>query len=618
MSTQQTGIIGKVFGLIAKPFDWIRKTLHFLLLIILFAFVFAGLAGSTPKLLTESSALLFAPNGSLVEQLSGDAFERALADAQGQAVNETLVRDVIAALEGASNDSNVKLMVMDLDSLTGASLSKLQDVAQAVEIFKESGKKIYAYSEFMSQNQYYLASLADEVYLHPQGAVLIEGYGRYRMYMQEAIEKLSIDWNVFKVGEYKSFVEPYLRNDMSEQDKSSAKQWMDALWQEYTADVEAARELNSGAITDYANTFADTLESNGGSMADAALAAGLVDGLLDRVGFRKKIIELVGKKKKSDTFKQFSLNSYIASQKAIPVKYTAGKDKVAVVVAAGSIMDGSQPSGSIGGDSTSKLIRKAMNDKDVKALVLKVDSGGGSAFASDVILTAINEFKATGRPVITSMNSVAASGGYMIALAADEIWATSSTLTGSIGIFGMIPTFDRSIKRLGLNVDGFGTTKLSGAFSFGRPLDDDIQRIMQANIENGYDDFIGKVAEGRDMSKEAVDQVARGRVWIAQDALEHGLIDKIGSFEDSVQQAANLAKLSDYEVKYIEKELSMKEQFAINFFTKVSASGLSLPKSQWEQGTSGQVIKAFEEKIIEINSYNDPRGMYMDCLCEIN
>jgi len=215
MSTKQPGVIGKVFGFITKPFDWIRKILHFILLLMLFAFVFAGVAGNTPKPLTESTALLFSPNGSLVEQLSGDAMERALADAQGQPINETLVRDVIAALEAAKDDSNVKLMVMDLDQLTGASLSKLQDVSVAIKDFKASGKKIFAYSEFMLQNQYYLAALADEVYLHPQGAILIEGYGRYRMFMKDAIDKLSIDWNVFKVGEYKSFVEPYLRNDIS-------------------------------------------------------------------------------------------------------------------------------------------------------------------------------------------------------------------------------------------------------------------------------------------------------------------------------------------------------------------------------------------------------------------
>jgi len=454
--------------------------------------------------------------------------------------------------------------------------------------------------------------------LHPQGAVLIEGYGRYRMFMKDAIDKLSIDWNVFKVGEYKSFVEPYLRNDMSDEDKNSAKQWMEALWTKYTNDVEAARGLQAGAVTAYSNNFADTLESNGGSMAQAAVSAGLVDGLLDRVAFRKKIIELVGKKKKSDTFKQFGLSSYMALQKMKPKKMSAGKDKIAIVVAAGSIMDGSQPSGTIGGDSTSKLIRKAMNDKSVKALVLKVDSGGGSAFASDVILNALNEFKATGRPVITSMNSVAASGGYMIALAADEIWATETTLTGSIGIFGMLPTFDRSLERLGLNVDGFGTTKLSGAVNFGRPLDDNVKRIMQANIEHGYDDFISKVAKGRDMSKAAVDQVARGRVWIAQDALEHGLIDKIGSFDAAIEQAATLANIDDYAVKYLEKELSFKEQFAINFFTNAKTLGFDWPQAKWKKGVSGKVVKAIEAQINKLNQYNDPRGVYMDCLCEMD
>jgi protease-4 len=303
-------------------------------------------------------------------------------------------------------------------------------------------------------------------------------------------------------------------------------------------------------------------------------------------------------------------------QKLKPSK-SSSKNKIAVVVAAGSILDGKQPSGSIGGESTSELIRKATNDSSVKALVLKVDSGGGSAFASDLILNAIQEFKATNRPVITSMSSVAASGGYMISLAADEIWATPTTITGSIGIFGMLPTFDRALDKLGLHVDGFGTTELSGAVQLGRGLDENVARIIQANIENGYDDFISKVAKARNMTKAEVDEIARGRVWFAQHALENGLIDKLGTFDQAVKAAAGLAKLESYQIKYIKKELSFSEQIAINLFSKASTvTKLFTQAPVWQQGVAGELYKSVTGSLNEMLRFNDPMGIYLDCLCD--
>ena len=610
------GIIGRVFRGIWKPFDVLRRVLHLLLLLLIFMFIFAGMSGSAEKPLLHASALVFQPKGVLVDELSGNATDRAYAEAFGNAVVETTVKDLVDILKLAKDDDKIPLMVLDLNQLAGGGLSKMQVLAEAVKDFKDSGKKVYVYANFLSQNQYYMASLADEVHLHPQGAVLIEGFGRYRMYYKDAIDKLLIDWNVFKVGEYKSYVEPYLRNDMSEQDKKSSGVWLNAMWNAYSTDIESARGLEQGAITNYSNGFADTLEQNGGSMADAALSAGLVDKLSTLSEFRAVIIEQVGKQKKANTYQQVSLKSYMASHKIKANKKLGSKNKVAVVIAAGSILDGTQPSGSIGGDSTSKLIRKATNDKSVKALVLKVDSGGGSAFASDVILTALEEFKATGRPVITSMGSVAASGGYMISLAADEIWATPTTITGSIGIFGMLPTFDRTLDKLGLHVDGSGTTKLSGALEVGRPLDADVARIFQASIDHGYDDFITKVAFGRGMSKEAVDKIARGRVWFAQDALEIGLVDKLGTFEQAIEAAAGIANLDDYQLKYIKPELSFSEQIVINYFTKAAkfTNKISV-QPEWEKGTMGQVYNSLTQQIKRLNQFNDPMGVYVDCLC---
>ncbi len=613
------GIIGRVFRGIWRPFDILRRILHLLLLLIIFLFIFAGFSGSGVKSLTQPVALVFNPNGQLVEELSGDATERAYAEATGSAIPETTVKELVDLLKAAKDDANIPLMVLNLNNLAGGGVSKMQVLADAIKDFKASGKKVYIYANFLSQNQYYLASLADEVHLHPQGAVLIEGFGRYRMFYKDALDKLLIDWNVFKVGEYKSFVEPYLRNDMSEEDKNSSAVWMGGMWDAYTNDIEAARGLEKGAITNYSNNFADTLEQNGGSMADAALSAGLVDKLSQLSEFRQIIIEQVGKQKKENTFNQVSSKNYASLNKVSTKKATLSKDKVAVVIAAGSILDGTQPSGSIGGDSTSKLIRKATNDKSVKALVLKVDSGGGSAFASDVILTALEEFKATDRPIITSMGSVAASGGYMISLAADEIWATPTTITGSIGIFGMLPTFDRSLNKLGLNIDGTGTTKLSGALTAGRALDPEVARIFQANIEHGYDDFIGKVALGRDMTKEAVDKIARGRVWFAKDALEIGLVDKLGSFDEAIEAAAGLAGLDDYQIKYIKPELSFTEQLVVNFSAKASVITRNIDtRPEWQKGIAGNVLNTINKQFENLNRFNDPVGVYADCLCADN
>ncbi len=610
------GIIGRVFRGIWKPFDVLRRVLHLILLLIIFLFIFAGLSGSAEKPLTHPAALVFNPKGVIVEELSGNATDRAYAEATGSAVLETTVKELVDSLKLAKVDDNIPLIVLDLNQLVGGGLSKMQVLAEAIKDFKASGKKVYVYANFLSQSQYYVASLADEVYLHPQGAVLIEGFGRYRMYYKDAIDKLLIDWNVFKVGEYKSYVEPYLRNDMSDEDKNSSGVWLKAMWESFTVDIESARGLEQGAISNYSNGFADTLEQNGGSMAEAAFSAGLVDKLSSITEFNAMIIDKVGKHKKENTYKNIALKKYLVSKKLNVSKKTTAKDNIAVVIAAGTILDGAQPSGSIGGDSTSKLIRKATNDKTVKALVLKVDSGGGSAFASDLILTALEEFKATGRPVITSMGSVAASGGYMISLAADEIWATPTTITGSIGIFGMLPTFDRALDKFGLHVDGFGTTTLSGALELGRPLDADVARIVQANIEHGYDDFITKVADGRGMSKEAVDKIARGRVWFAGDALEIGLVDKLGTFEQAIEAAAKLAKLEDYKLKYIKPDLSFSEQVVINYFTKAATlTNKFSTKAEWKKGNIGQFLNSLNQQAKRLNQYNDPMGVYADCLC---
>ena len=609
-------VFTRVFSAIWGGADIVRKVLHLILLLVVF-FMFAGILSSGgPPSLPKKAALIIAPNGTLVEQLAGDTFERAIGEAMGDGEPQTLVQDVVDALEFAKDDDRIQAVYLNVTSLTGSGLSKLQRVAAAIEDFKTSGKPVIARGDFMSQAGYYLAAHADEIYLHPDGIVWMQGYGNYRSYYKDAIDLLRIDWNVFRVGTHKSFVEPYMRNDMSEEDRETRTRLVSQLWELYRDGIVAARGLEEGAVQAYTNNLVENARAVGGDLGTVAVNGGLVDELRSRIVVRKRLIELVGEnEEKPDSFNAAGMDEYLA-QKRMMSGGTENDVNVAVIVASGSILDGSHPPGTIGGDSTAELLRKALNDESVSAVVLRVDSGGGSAFASEVIGNVIKQLKAADKPVVASMSSVAASGGYWISMDADVIFASPATITGSIGILGMLPTFQRTLATVGVHNDGVGTTPWSDALRADRAMTDDAKELFQIVIEEGYDDFISGVARGRGMDRADVDRVGQGQVWMAGDALEHGLVDELGEIDDAIVAAAEMAGLDEWGIKYIEIEPSPFEQFVMDLIGASARVGID--PATWVRKPSAleQVAEDVLQQTNQLLRFNDPMGIYAECFCE--
>ncbi|HEY5623980.1 MAG TPA: signal peptide peptidase SppA [Gammaproteobacteria bacterium] len=602
-----------------RGLDALRRFLHLLLLLTIFVFVLAGLAPDQ-AIVPDGAALVLAPEGALVEQLSGDPLERAIARARGLPQTETLVKDLVEAIRAAAEDDRINALVLNLDQMSRAGLSKLQEIANEIVMFKASGKTVVAAGDAFSRDQYYLAAHADELYLNPMGLIFIDGYGRYTPYFRTAIENLSIDFNVWTVGEYKSFVEPITRDDMSEEDREASSLYLEAIWDAYQEDVTAARELDSLALQRYADDAPELLRAAGGDTARMALESGLVDELLPRDVIEERIRTIVNgasDDEDSDDFARIGHAAYLSAIRA-PKLGEAGGDRVGVLVASGMILDGAQPPGTIGGDSTAELVRRANDDDDIKALVLRVDSPGGSAFASEVVLRELEVFQQSGRPLVVSMGSVAASGGYWISMSADEIWASPTTLTGSIGIGATLPTFQRSLDRLGVHVDGLGTTELSGQLDPLRELGPDISDLIGQAIRYGYDQFIEKVADHRDRSVQQIDAVARGRVWVASDAQERGLVDRLGNLDDAIASAADLAGLAEdeYEVFYLEKELGLAERIALELARVIGPvanavdSGVGIPQELQS------LVGAVAEPLRVLERFNDPRDIYAYCFCD--
>lgn len=596
----------------------IRFALTFVLLGLLAALALAVWRGR-PRV-PSGAALVLDIKGDIVEELSARSARDVLRGAGGGTRQETSARDLIDALNAARDDRRIKALLLSLDDMDGAGVARLQDIRTALVNFKKSGKKVVAYADSYTQYPYYLASLADEIHMHPQGIVLIEGLARYRMYYREAIDKLGLEWHVFRVGEYKSAVEPFLLDGMSPEAREADLDWMGDIWRSYLADVAAARKKTPEELTALIENYVGRLGESGGDGGRLALKEKLVDKLSQRDELRKRMIELSGEDKKRKSFNRIGFREYLSALGDDRKKKGKG-DAVAVIVAKGEILGGSQPAGTIGGDSTAALIRKARENEDVKAIVLRVDSPGGSAFASEVIRRELELVRNEKKPVVVSMGGVAASGGYWISTSSDEIWANPNTITGSIGIFGMFPNFGKALaKHLGIHVDGVGTTPLAGAFRPDRPLDARVAEGIQATINRGYEEFLERVAAARKMKKEDVDRIARGRVWSGADAHKIGLVDKLGGLEEAIASAARKAKLpGDHRVLYIQKDLSLKEKLLGSFTSRDGFLARLLAEEDGRPDSSvlRVIEKNLEEEAGRLASWDDPRGMYAHCLCEV-
>jgi protease-4 len=625
MSTAQPGLIRRFFGFFGSGFKFIRNLVLNLVFLVLFVgFISILLSDDDAVTVPDTAALVLSLKGDLVEEKRWtDPVEAVINESAGgsEPEPEMLVRDVVKVIEHAAKDNKIKVIVLDLADLGSASQDKLKAVGSALEKFKAADKKVFATGAYYAQNQYFLASYADNINLNPQGAVLLEGYGSYPMYYKSALEKLKISMHVFKVGTYKSAVEPFLRDDMSPEAKEANAAWLNELWTQYKQQVAERRGF---AVDNFDETFArlyERVNAVDGDLATYALDNKFVDSLKTTEQFRQDVIALVGTDEENQTFNQVNYHDY--QHLVIPKLPVVNPltDKVALVVARGNIVDGSAKAGSIGGDSTAKLLRRARLDEKVKAVVLRIDSGGGSAFASEIIAEEVRLLKAAGKPVIASMGAVAASGGYWIAAPANEIWASPTTITGSIGIFSLFWTAENVMGTLGLNVDGVGTTELAG-FSAGLPLykglPADAEKLLQRLIDRGYDEFITHVSVSRNLEKTAVDKVGQGRVWTGTKALEFGLVDKLGTLEDAIASAAAKASLSQYDVWVVEQELTSQEQLLKQMFGSAKALGLLPEVQSTSQQHIGKLVQQFNQQLTQFSQFNDPNGIYSYCFtCHI-
>jgi protease-4 len=604
-----------VFGL-WRGLDVLRRFLHLLVLLVVFGFVIGALRGSVPTV-PAKAALLVAPEGELVEQSTGDPLERAVQEARGQGHAETLLWDLTDSIRAAAKDKRIPVVAIDLEKFEGAGQPTLEELAKAIREFRATGKKVIAYGNEMTQERYYLAAQADEIYLDPMGFVLIDGYARYRMFYKEALDKLGIDINVFRVGAYKSAVESYTRTDMSPEDKQESNAYLNALWSSYQGAITRARKLPADAVSKYVNTLAKTVPAAGGNAAQVALDSGLVTGIKTRLDVEKRLIDLVGQDDTTGSFKSVSTADYARVAHADMKIRADGKPRVGVIVASGEILDGDQPSGTVGGDSTARLIRQARLDRNIRAVVLRVDSPGGSVMASEEIYRELLALRSAGKPVIVSMSTLAASGGYYIAAPADEIWASPATLTGSIGIFAIIPTIDKTLGKIGVTVDGVGTTPLAGQLRIDRPMSDDSRALLQSQIGRGYEEFLARVSTGRKKTREEIDSIAQGRVWAGVDAKRLGLVDQLGSFDEAVKAAARRAKLTDYELEFVEPELSWAQELVLQLKSRAVKTVVAAVMDEKSTALArvAQRLDPLTREVQRLSRFTEPNKVYAYCFC---
>ena len=530
-----------------------RALFNLLMLALLVALAWALLKPGAPAL-QPKTALVLDLAGPVVEQRSGSARDAALKQLQGEDLEQTRLRDVLAVLDAAAKDPQIGHALLMLDGFAGAGLPTLRELGAALQRFKVSGKPVYAWGSAYDQRQYYLAAMANEVWLHPMGSVYVDGYGRYRSYYKDLLDRVGITAHVLRVGKYKNAVETFTANAPSPETLEADAALYGNLWQIYTQDVEKARKQPAGSVAQAIESLPGSLVAAAGDPARWALERKWVDALKTRDQMRAVLIEKGAMddsdKKAGKTFRQVNLHDYLAH-----IKPKTGGDAVGVIVAQGSISDGRAAPGSIGGMSTSELVRQAREDDKIKALVLRVNSPGGSAFGSELVRRELELTRQAGKPVVVSMGDVAASGGYWISMAADEVLADAATITGSIGVVGLLPSAEGAMDKLGVRTGGTTTTWLAGAGDVRRALDPRFQTLMQTVTDQVYRDFTTRVATARKSTPEKINEIAQGRVWSGQQALERGLVDRLGSLGDAVAAAAKLGKIEGSpRVQYVEAD----------------------------------------------------------------
>ena len=610
MTTNQP--IRNFFAAIGRAFAFARVAFANTIIALIFLFVLISIVSvpGTPNVM-DGTALILAPTGTLVEERGQlDPIDALMGLGVSQ---QTVVRDLIEAIESAAQDERVAILLLELSEMSSASLTHLSDIGAALQAFREdSGKPVIASGTYFSQGQYFLASFADEIYMHPLGELMLTGMSAYQPYFRDLLDRLKVKIHVFRAGEYKAAVEPYTRSDMSPEAKEANRVMIEQLWSRYLNTVASNRDLPLEVVRTYSNTYDELLTSASGDMARVALNQGLVDELMTLDAFIEQLKQRIGEHE--DTFKQIDTDSYLAAIRR--PSFPSQKPSIGVLTATGTILMGDQPPGAIGAISTRNLIQDIRKDERIKALVVRVDSPGGSALASELIREELEQLQSSGIPVVVSMASTAASGGYWIAATADQIWASPSTVTGSIGVFGIVPEIEETLATIGIDRDGIGTTPYSGSMELMGSLDKGTQTVLQASVDFIYQTFLALVARGREMDIDDVDAIGQGRIWTGQDALELGLVDGLGNLEDSIRAAAELVELDDYDIKFLSTPLSPQEQFINQLIDNFGLAGV-LSKSQWLSAATRVSSSGVLDDVQRLLVLNDPKRVYAICaMCQ--
>lgn len=616
MSSSQPGFFVRLMRGIWNTLNFTRLLIFNTILVVVLIALFAAFFRSTPSI-SEQTALVLDPQGSIVEQYSTDPAERAIASLAGDKSREVQLRDLLRVIELAASDKRIARIVLIPDQMS-AGVSTMRELGQALDRFRAAKKDVVVVSEGMEQGQYYLAAHADQILLDPQGAVLLEGFASYRSYYRDALDKLGVDVHLIRVGQYKSAGEPFILNEASDASKEADLFWMGGIWNEFLDEIAAMRKLDPAALIDDVSHLDTLVTQFNGDLAKLALDRGLVDKLATRSQARTLLSDLGKPDSSGETFRQINWSNYLGMQ--VATNLPSQRPQVAVIVAQGEIVQGEQAQGRVGAITTARLLREVRENDQIKAVVLRVDSPGGDAYASEIIRREIEQIQAAGKPVVVSMGDVAASGGYWISMDADEIWAQPTTITGSIGIFGMFVTIPQTLEKLGIHTDGVATTPIAGAFDIRRPLNPQVETILTSVIEKGYRDFIGKVASARGKTPAQIDEIAQGRVWSGSQAKERGLVDKLGGLHDAISAAAVLGNLGDkYQTRYVERELSTWERMAMSLGNSEAAASFgrwsrlaSLPISIFANDEIKHTMALLNE--IAGNRF----GVVAHCSCNLN
>ncbi|RZN54814.1 signal peptide peptidase SppA [Escherichia sp. E10V10] len=605
---------------IAGFFKWTWRLLNFVREMVLnLFFIFLVLVGvgiwmqvssSDTKETAGRGALLLDISGVIVDKPDSSQrfskLSRQLLGASSDRLQENSLFDIVNTIRQAKDDRNITGIVMDLKDFAGGDQPSMQYIGKALKEFRDSGKPVYAIGENYSQGQYYLASFANKIWLSPQGAVDLHGFATNGLYYKSLLDKLKVSTHVFRVGTYKSAVEPFIRDDMSPAAREADSRWIGELWQNYLNTVAANRQISAQQVFPGAQGLLAGLTKTGGDTAKYALDNKLVDALATNAEIEKALTKEFGWSKADKNYRAISYYDY-----ALKTPADTG-DSIGVVFANGAIMDGEETQGNVGGDTTAAQIRDARLDPKVKAIVLRVNSPGGSVTASEVIRSELAAARAAGKPVVVSMGGMAASGGYWISTPANYIVANPSTLTGSIGIFGVITTVENSLDSIGVHTDGVSTSPLADV-SITKSLPPEVQQMMQLSIENGYKRFITLVADSRNSTPEQIDKIAQGHVWTGQDAKANGLVDSLGDFDDAVAKAAELAKLKQWHLEYYVDEPTFFDKVMDNMSGSVRAM---LPDTLQAMlpATLASVASTVKSESDKLAAFNDPQNRYAFCL----